>query len=112
MPRQFWNWGRGCSGWRVPHNEVLSPRGLKLLLLDIENGILLEGPAVCAPPEGAGLKGGEGHTEAPILSQPIHPRGFSASAASLKTIVILCSASPPLGVRPAPRTKQTPAYTV
>lgn len=60
MPRQFWNWGRGCPGWRVPHNEVLSPRGLKLLLLDIENGILLEGPAVCAPPEGTGLKGGRG----------------------------------------------------
>lgn len=35
MPQQFWSWGRGCPGRRVPHNEVLSPRDLKLLLLDI-----------------------------------------------------------------------------
>lgn len=58
-----------------------------------------------APPAGARLREGEGHTETPILFQLIHPRGFSPSAASLKTIVILCSAPSPTRVRPAPRTK-------
>lgn len=54
-----------------------------------------------APPAGAGLRAAEGHTETPILFQPIHPRGFSPSAASLKTIVILYSAPSPTRVKPA-----------
>lgn len=47
---------------------------------------------ISAAPQGPGQAGGEGHTETPILFRLIHPRGFSPSAASLKTIVILCSA--------------------
>ena len=54
---------------------------------------------MCADPDsprrGRAAKGGEGHTEMLILFQLIHPRGFSPSAASLKTIVILCPAPSP-----------------
>lgn len=49
----------------------------------------------CSPHRGWAEKGGKGHTETPILFQLIHPREFSPSAASLKTIVILCPAPPP-----------------
>lgn len=56
---------------------------------------------ISAAPQGPDQAGGEGHTETPILFQLIHPRGFSPSAASLKTIVILCSAPSHTRVRPA-----------